>query len=74
MVGTPSINRRLGVSLAELSKRRTFSRSSTLSRSRSVLVNPARRPRSRSACRTHLRSVSAAQPNIGCMSATGCPL
>ena len=29
---------------------------------RSALVGPARMPRSRSACRTHLRSVSAVQP------------
>ena len=41
-----------------------FSRSSSLSRSRSVLVTPARRPWSRSACRTHLRSVSAVQPTF----------
>src|SRR5437867_6618885 len=48
------------ISLARFSSR--FSRSNSLSRSRSVLVNPARRPWSRSAWRTHLRSVSAVQP------------
>ena len=39
-----------------------FSRSSALIRSCSSLVGPAPRPRSRSACRTHFRSVSAVQP------------
>src|SRR6476620_9722056 len=48
------------ISFARFNSR--FSRSSSLSRSRSVLVTPARRPWSRSACRTHLRSVSAVQP------------
>src|SRR5207344_3311700 len=48
------------ISFARFSSR--FSRSSSLSRSRSVLVTPARRPWSRSACRTHLRSVSAVHP------------
>src|SRR5688572_5199409 len=39
-----------------------FSRSSCLRRSRSSLVSPGRWPASRSACRTHFRSVSALQP------------
>jgi hypothetical protein len=39
-----------------------FSRSSSFRRSRSAVVNPGRRPVSRSACRTQLRSVSAVQP------------
>src|SRR5215211_5843627 len=38
------------------------SRSSALIRSCSVVVGPARSPWSRSACRTHLRKVSAVQP------------
>lgn len=45
------------ISFAPLSSR--FSRGSSPRRSRSVLVTPARRPCSRSACRTHLRRVSA---------------
>src|SRR5271166_111865 len=48
------------ISFARFSPR--FSRSSSLSRSRSVLVTPACRPWSRSAWRTHRRSVSAVQP------------
>src|SRR5690606_2057165 len=39
-----------------------FSRSSSLIRSRSAVVGPGRLPRSRSACRTQLRSVSPEQP------------
>ena len=39
-----------------------FSRSGALIRACSALVGPARRPWSRSACRTHLRSVSPEQP------------
>ena len=48
------------ISLARRSSR--FSRSSSLSRMRSSVVGPARRPWSRSACRIQLRSVSAVQP------------
>ena len=48
------------ISFARRSSR--FSRSSALSRSRSALVSPGRRPWSRSACRTHLRNVSLVQP------------
>jgi hypothetical protein len=48
------------VSLAWRSSR--FSRSSAFSRSRVSPVIPSRRPWSRSACRTHPRSVSALQP------------
>ncbi len=40
----------------------TFSRSNCLNRARSSVVSPGRRPPSRSACRTQLRSVSAAHP------------
>src|SRR5437870_5426428 len=40
----------------------TFSRSSCLNRARSSVVSPGRWPPSRSACRTQLRSVSAAHP------------
>src|SRR4029453_8703524 len=38
------------------------SRSGFLTRSRSALVGPGRAPLSRSACRTHFRSVSVVQP------------
>jgi hypothetical protein len=48
------------ISFARRSSR--FSRSSSLSRSRSPLVSPERTPWSHSACRTHLRSVSGEQP------------
>ncbi len=48
------------ISLARLSSR--FSRSSSLSHSRSELVIPTRSPWSRSARRTHLRKVSGVQP------------
>ena len=48
------------ISFARFSSR--FSLSSSLSRSRFALVTPARRPRSRSPCRTHLRRVSAVHP------------
>ena len=48
------------ISFARRSSR--FSRSSALSRSPSALVSPGRTPSSRSAWRTHLRSVSAEQP------------
>src|SRR5690606_15454978 len=48
------------ISLARRSSR--FSRSSSLIRSRSAVVGPGRLPRSRSACRTQLRSVSPEQP------------
>src|SRR5262245_55965697 len=48
------------ISLARFNSR--FSRSSSLRRSRSVLVSPGRLPWSRSACRTHLRKVSPVQP------------
>ena len=40
----------------------TFSRSNCLNRARSSVVSSCRRPPSRSACRTQLRSVSAAHP------------
>jgi len=40
----------------------TFSRSNCLNRARSSVVSPGRRPASRSARRTQLRSVSAAHP------------
>ena len=57
------IRRRLGaVSFARRSSR--FSRSSSSSRRRSSLVTPARTPRSRSACRTHLRRVSDVHPSF----------
>lgn len=45
---------------ARLSSR--FSRTSSLSRCRSLVVRPGRRPASSSAWRTHLRSVAAEQP------------
>jgi hypothetical protein len=48
------------ISLARRSS--TFSRSSCLRRSRSSVVRPGRLPASRSAWRTHCRSVSALQP------------
>ena len=48
------------ISLACRSSR--FSRSRALTRSRSAVVGPSRTPSSRSACRTHLRSVSPVQP------------
>src|SRR4029453_15184029 len=48
------------ISLAWRSSR--TSRSSALIRSRSALVGPGRHPPSRSACRTHFRSVSVVQP------------
>ena len=50
------------VSFARRSSR--FSLSSALSRARSSLVSPGRTPVSRSARRTHLRSVSAEQPTF----------
>src|SRR5262249_17010987 len=48
------------ISLARFNS--SFSRSSCLRRSRSVLVSPARLPWSRSACRTHWRKDSGVQP------------
>ena len=39
-----------------------FSRSRSFKRSRSVVVNPGRRPASRSVCRNQLRNVSGVQP------------
>src|SRR3546814_3355732 len=48
------------ISFACLSSR--FSRSSSWIRARSALVGPGLDPSSRSACRTHRRSVSAEQP------------
>src|SRR5215216_1533386 len=50
------------ISFARRSSR--TSRSRVLSRSRSSLVSPGRRPSSVSARRTHLRSVSAETPNL----------
>src|SRR5437867_12703004 len=50
----------LRISLARRSSK--FSRSSCLRRSRSSVVRPGRLPASRSAWRTHFRSVSAVQP------------
>ena len=50
------------ISLVRFSSR--FSRSNSFRRCRSSVVSPARWPRSRSAWRTHLRRVSAVQPNL----------
>ena len=50
------------ISLARRSSR--FSRSSSLTRFCSAVVTPGRSPASRSARRTHLRSVSGAHPNF----------
>ena len=55
------------ISFARFSSR--TSRSSAVSRSRSLVVKPGRCPASRCACRTHFRSVSAVQPSFG---ATDC--
>src|SRR5215470_12432070 len=53
------------ISLARRSSK--FSRSSCLRRSRSSVVRPGRFPASRSAWRTHFRSVSAVQPIFSAM-------
>ena len=52
----------LRISFVRFSSR--FSRSSAASRSRSLVVRPGCWPVSRSACRTHFRSVSAVQPSF----------
>jgi hypothetical protein len=48
-------------------RRSRFSRSSALSRARASPVSPGSSPASGSACRTHLRDVSAVQPTFPAM-------